>query len=301
MKNKLKVLLRGVLALAAGVPLLSPVCSAQQASQAADLNISPKRLVFSSDNRSATVYVFNRGSAGATYSIDLVDRIMLQDGQIMALGEVKKGADTDAIVARLKSARELITFSPRRVTLGPGESQIIRVRVLTPPNLPAGEYRSHFTVTTLPPENLGVTAEQIAQPAEGQLSMTVVSLLSLSIPLIVRQDTPAGKAELAALKLTPNPGRGSTQPPATLDLALTRSGSGSIYGSLEVLAQKGSGKGEPLGGIKGIAVYPELEQRPVSIGLSRLPTSGERLTVRFVEDDDSGRVTVLSSANLDVK
>lgn len=301
MKHTFKTLLRGALALAAGSLLLSPVCDAQQASQAADLNISPKRLVFSSDNRSAAVYVFNRGATGATYSIELVDRVMLNDGQIIAVGEIKKGSDSDAIAARVKSARDLITFSPRRVTLGPGESQIIRVRMLAPPGLAAGEYRSHLTVTTLPPENIGVTAEQLTKPTEGQLSMTVVSLLSLSIPVIVRQDTPAGKPELDALKLTPHPDHGPTQPLATLDLALKRSGIGSVYGSLEVVAQKGNAKGEALGAIKGIAVYPEIDHRPVSVGLTRLPANGERITVRFLEDDDSGRSTVLTSASLDAK
>lgn len=273
---------------------------AQTLNGAADLNLSPKRLVFSGSTRSAQVYVFNRGTATASYTIELVDRVMLPDGQIAKPSEAAPGEATDAAVKRLKSAREMVTFTPRRVTLKPGESQVVRVRVLTPAGLAAGEYRTHLTVSTLPPEDVGVTADQAAQAQEGQLAFRVVSLLALSIPIIVRQDVEAGGADLKDLSVNRHPDHAADQPAADVGLKLGRSGAGSVYGNLEVTAQKGGGKPEAIGAIRGIAVYPEVDQRVVNIPLQREPQRGEKLTVRFSEEDDAGKGKTLANAELNV-
>ncbi len=281
--------------------LLLPAWAHAQAGGGADLNISPKRLVFSGASRSAVVYVFNRGTESASYSIEFVDRVMLPDGQIVAVAEATTNADAPASIAALKSAKEMLNFTPRRVTLGPGESQIIRVRLLAPAGLAAGEYRSHMTVSTLPSEDVGVTAEQLANVNDGQLAVKVVSLLSLSIPVIVRQEVGAGKPALAQLAVAPNPGHASDQPAAFLTLSLLRSGAGSVYGNIEVLAQKAGGKAEAVGGIKGVAVYPEIDHRAVQVPLGREVHAGEHLMVRFVEDDEGGKANVLADASLDVR
>jgi len=126
-----------------------------------DINISPKRVVFGPNGRGATVYVFNRGTAPATYSIAVVDRAMMPDGRIEAIDDVNKNAAEASVAARVKSAKSLVIFTPRRVTLQPNESQTIRLRALRPSNLALGEYRTHLTVTALPPEDVGLTAEPL--------------------------------------------------------------------------------------------------------------------------------------------
>src|SRR5712692_8715784 len=87
-----------------------------QSQGSADLNISPKRLVLDASTRTATVYVFNRGTAPATYSIELADRYMLPDGQILAVSQVAADGDR-AVAGKVASALPLLTFTPRRVTL----------------------------------------------------------------------------------------------------------------------------------------------------------------------------------------
>jgi hypothetical protein len=79
-----------VLLCAAGLILLNPPARAQAPATpaapatsnavGANLNISPKRVTFDRADRTATVYVFNQGTAPATFDIALVDRIMLPDG-----------------------------------------------------------------------------------------------------------------------------------------------------------------------------------------------------------------------------
>ena len=275
------------------------VAHAQQP-DGADLNISPKRLVLGGANRSGVVYVFNRGTAGASYAIELVDRVMLEDGQIVPLAEVTTGTDAANTASRLQSARAMITFSPRRVTLGPGESQTIRVRVLPPQGLGKGEYRTHLTVATLPPEDAGLTAEQAAATSENELSTRVVALLALSIPLIVRQDVLPGTITINRPALRPRNEGDAKDSPGAVDVQLARAGEGSSYGNLEVLAQKGNGKPEPIGAIKGIAVYPEIAVRATSIPLVRMPAAGEQITVRYT-DDDATPGKVLATANVDAR
>lgn len=290
---------RTVAALVATFGIVSGPVMAQGA---ADLNISPKRVVFSGTNRSTLVYVFNRGTAPASYAVDLSDRVMLPDGQILSISEVPAEQSTAKETAgRVKSAKAMLTYTPRRVTLGPGESQVIRVRLLPPPGLASGEYRSHLTVATLPPEDVGVTAEQAAQLGEGELAVKVVSLLALSIPVIVRQDVTAGKPTIEALKLGRVVNAASDQPPAYLSLDLARSGVGSVYGSFEILVDKGRGKPEQIGALKGIAVYPEIDRRSIRLNLTRTPVAGEKLVVRFVDETDAGPGAVLATTTLDVR
>lgn len=291
--------LRTCLPIALLALLAGGVAHAQQP-EGADLNISPKRLVLGGANRSGVIYVFNRGTAGASYAIDLVDRVMLEDGQIIPLDEITAGTEAAISAARVQSAKAMITFSPRRVTLGPGDSQTIRVRVLPPQGLSSGEYRTHLTVATLPPEDAGLTAEQAAATNENELSTRVVALLALSIPLIVRQDAAPGTVTLTHPTLRPHAAGDAKDSAGAVELQLARTGVGSSYGNLEVLAQKGNGKPEAIGAIKGIAVYPEIGLRSASIPLVRLPQAGEQITIRYT-DDDATPGKVLATANLDAR
>src|SRR4029077_9354159 len=82
------------------------------AAGAGDINVSPKRIVFDAAGHSATVYLFNRGDGPATYSIAVIDRVMIPDGQILAVDDAKKDPSDAAYAAKLTSARDFIQFTP---------------------------------------------------------------------------------------------------------------------------------------------------------------------------------------------
>jgi P pilus assembly chaperone PapD len=245
-----------------------------------DINISPKRVVFGPNGRGATVYVFNRGTAPATYSIAVVDRAMMPDGRIEAIDDVNKNAAEASVAARVKSAKSLVIFTPRRVTLQPNESQTIRLRALRPSNLALGEYRTHLTVTALPPEDVGLTADAAAKPAAGQLVVRVVPVFSISIPLIVRQGAAEVRAALEAPRYALERAPNGQQKVAIVALELARLGANSVYGNIEV--RRGI---EVLGAVQGLAVYPEIARRAVQIPLNKIPPSGTQLSVVLVDDD----------------
>lgn len=245
----------------------------------ADLNISPKRVVFEPGERSATVYVFNQGDEPATYTVELVDRAMQADGQIVAAADHPEAA--------IQSARDLVQYTPRRVTLQPRESQAIRVRARPGSG---GEHRTHLTITALPPETAGFTAEQAVQPGGEEVAVQVVALFSVSIPVIVRDAAPDAGATIENLTMT----TGDLGPMLSLDLA--RTGESSVYGDLEVRA--GTDANAPLVTlVRGIAVYPEIDRRAVLVSLPAETTPGQTFTVVY-RDDDARPGEVLATATL---
>ncbi|GAA0646382.1 fimbrial biogenesis chaperone [Brevundimonas lenta] len=260
---------------------LSTMAGAAHAQVGADLNISPKRVVFGPGERSATVYIFNQGDQPATYTVELVDRVMLPDGQILPA--------TDRPDVAVSSALELVQYTPRRITLQPRESQAIRVRA-RPGADAAGEYRSHLTVTALPPETTGFTAEQAASAGTDELALQVVALFSVSIPVIVRDAAPDARAALSALSVE------RVEGVDLIGLDIERLGPSSVYGDIEV--RVGEDPSAPLlTAVRGVAVYPEVDRRRVLAALPAPLQPGTVLNITY-RDDDARPGEVLATARL---
>jgi P pilus assembly chaperone PapD len=256
----------------------------------ANLNISPKRVTFDRNRRSATVYIYNQGTAAATFDINMVDRVMLPDGQIVATDDSGNKPGAAASIARLQSAKTMLQISPRRATLAPGQGQTIRLRVASVPDgTIAPEYRTHLTVTTIPPADVGLTAEQAAQGAPGELRFQINSVFGLSIPAIVRMADPDVRAaienphiEYADVSLD---GKSPAKRTPVMTFDLVRQGPSSLFGNIEIHAL--GKKGDPIGVARGVGVYPEIDRRTVHIPLSSVPSAGEKLEITFTDDDTS--------------
>ncbi|MDE2489057.1 MAG: hypothetical protein KGO51_16825 [Alphaproteobacteria bacterium] len=290
--------MRPLILAAAALLLASPAPAGAQPAAApaptvtnvgANLNITPKRVTFDRNRRAGTVYIYNQGTAPATFDVALVDRVMLPDGQIVAASDAEQKPDEKPIADRLKSAAHILLVSPRRVTLAPGEGQTIRLRIASVPPDATGEYRSHLTVTTIPPPSAGLTAEQAAAGAQNQISFQITSVFGISIPAIVRFSAPDVRAaiqnaHIEYANLAVNGSAPKRTPVMVFELA--RQGASSLFGNIEIrsLSQKG---GPPLGFARGLGVYPEIDKRIVRIPLTREPGAGEKLEITFTDDDTS--------------
>lgn len=257
----------------------------------ANLNISPKRVAFDRNHRSGSIYIFNQGSAAATFDISLIDRVMLPDGQIISAAEAQAKPETKVVADRLKSAQTILQVSPRRATLAPGEGQTVRLRVTGAGDDPAvNELRSHLTISTLPPRDSGTTAEAAAAAtsASNELRFQINALFGLSIPVIVRPNQLDMRATIENPQISYQAPGGNPDAPGpripVLSFELVRLGSTSLFGNVEVRGV-GQTKGEPLGVARGLGVYTEIDRRTVHIALSRAPAPGEHLQVTFTDDD----------------
>lgn len=228
---------------AAALTYVSHVPAAQAAG---DLLVAPTRVVLDG-RRGAEVILNNIGAEEATYRISLELRRMNDIGR---LEDIVPEQATD----KEKSALEIIRFAPRRVTLPPNQPQSIRVGMQGIEALPDGEYRAHMLFRAIP-KAADVTAD--SEPAEG-LKINLVPIYGVTIPVIIR------KGELKATAAIADATIGKDAEGPTLHFSLNRQGDRSVFGEIHVTRP---GVSEPLLVVKGIAVYPELTTRTVSLPL----------------------------------
>jgi P pilus assembly chaperone PapD len=221
-----------------------PVASAQAAG---DLLVAPTRVVLDG-RRGAEVILNNIGAEEATYRISLELRRMNPLGKLDDV-ELETASDVE------KSALEIIRFAPRRVTLPPNQPQSIRIGMQATEMLPDGEYRAHMLFRAIP-KTPDATAEDA--PANG-LKINLIPVYGVTIPVIIR------KGELKATAAIANAAMARDNEGQTLQFDLNRSGERSVFGEVHVTRP---GQTDPLIVAKGIAVYPELQTRQVSLPLN---------------------------------
>ena len=142
------------------------------------------------------------------------------------------------------------------VTLKPGETQVVRLQVTRPPDLPDGEYRLYLIFRQDEPP----APEPLPQDKEAKgISVRLVSLFGMAIPLIIRQGSTSAQVRIAGPVLGPD-GK-------SLRFQLERAGNQSVYGDLTATWAAGGGKPRALGRINGLAVYSPNPRRNVVMPL----------------------------------
>ena len=253
-----------------------------------DINLYPRRIIIDRRQRIATVGLYNRVPAPGEYEIEIRDLVMTLDGGLVPVDD-PRAADT---LGRLQPASEMLRWSPRRVRLLGNEAQTVRIMARPDADLPDGEYRSHFTVISVPETDEGLSIEAAAGAEAGGEGIGVVirPRFAISIPVIMR----IGETTLDVGLQAPEIIVGETGP--AVRLTLTRSGTRSAYGDVVVTAP---GISEPLVMARGVGIYPEVDSRVVELpirpdfNLALLP-SGTVLTATFIDDDVNPGSTLAS-------
>ncbi len=254
---------RGAIALTSLMAFQSPVFAA------GDLLVAPTRVILDS-RRGAEVILSNIGSEESTYRVSLVLRRMNEIGK---LEDIEK---TDATDAEDK-ALSLVRYAPRRVTLLPNQPQSIRLKPILPADLEDGEYRAHMLFRAIPKTE---SAAEVAAGNEG-LQIRLIPIYGISIPIIVRKGVLEATAAIANPRVVTDEGGSSFQ------LNMSRTGDRSVYGEIRVTKP---GVKEPVMIAKGIAIYPEVQERLVRIPIDpkMIPAFKGEVVVSYYEAENAG-------------
>jgi len=244
----------------------------------AELMLYPTRLVIAENQRSALVEIINTGVGSETYRISIVNRRMSETGEIVEALERQPGE---------QFANNMLVYTPRQVTLQPGQSQTIRVSVRRPADLTDGEYRSHLQLDRVADATGATDLERAVQPEAGQVTIQLQALIGASIPVIVRHGQTSATVSISDLALIP--ANGDEKP--LLAFTFNRQGNRSVYGNIVAMYSPAVGKALEIGRVSGVAVYVPNATRTVRIPLTMpkdLVLTGGTITLTFSEPPDAG-------------
>ncbi|MDQ7074792.1 MAG: hypothetical protein Q9O24_06470 [Gammaproteobacteria bacterium] len=230
------------------------------------LSAFPKRVEFSSHQKNSVLNLTNNGNKTTKYRIQLVDFIHDKKGNLQAIPTTK-------LPPNYHSAKKIVRYSPRQITIRPGESQAIRLLVRRSRNLAEGEYRSFIYFQALPDkQKTANNIQTLTQSDTDSVHITPIVLQSLALPIVVQQGKLSANAQIKTLTLI----REDPKNPS-IKLHLSRSGNRSLYGEVEI--KQGD---KTVGLAKGLTLYNPYKERTFNVPLDADKLqSGEILTVTY--------------------
>lgn len=142
------------------VPPFLPSALADTKAVGKSILVAPVKLEFEGRTRTGTFKVLNRDSEIVNYRISFAPLIAKDKGE---------------------NAKDWVRFSPRRVSLKPGQHQTVRVVVRKPPDLPPGEYTARILIQAIPPvRKTDESTDKI------QVNLDIV--YGVSIPIIIKHN-----------------------------------------------------------------------------------------------------------------
>ena len=252
-----------------------------------DLLITPKRVVFEGNKQREALNLVNIGKDTSTYSISFIEYNMNEDGSFVT---VEKPDSSQMF------ADPYLRIFPRKVTLVPGEPQVVMLQIRRNQDMKSGEYRSHLYFRA--EKNLRPLGIKDKSNDTTQLSVQIIPVYGLSIPVIIRSGSVNVSSSLSDLKLESQ--EGAIQ---YLKFTISRSGNISVYGDIIIEFVPSKGKSYQVGAVNGVGVYTNINERKVSVKLNNVsgnPFTNGKLKVQYVSNGASKRVTY-AEAEVDIK
>jgi fimbrial chaperone protein len=212
------------------------------------LFIYPTLVVFEDNQRSATVTITNRGDQTGTFEMSWTDMTMNPDG-----GLVKYDGQAPW------SVQKYVRYSPRRVTLAPAESQVVRIAVRRGLDIPEGEYYSHFRVLTLNSEDPSEGEDEATEEAQAA-AITIDARSAVAIPIVWRNSKAEPRASIESVQIDQDTNK--------INVDVRRHGPLSVRGYLHVFGKTADGSRNPLAEPVPLVIYPSLDARTMSIELN---------------------------------
>lgn len=218
--------------------------------------VSPTRIVFEGNERSKQITLINNGAEEGRFRISFVRRNMTAEGGLKTIEENEPGLYSD----------EMVRFSPRMVTLAPGQTQTVRLMLRKKKGTADGEYRSHMMFQSLP--DPGTTDVNESSNKEDSFSIKLIPVVGITIPVIVRQGKLNADVSLSEFEIKQS---NTVKAQSVLSLTMNREGNKSVYGDFRVYFTPKGGTTMTIGQVNGVAVYTSINSRSLTISLQTPP------------------------------
>jgi len=221
------------------------------------LLVTPTRITFDARDRVAEVTLVNTSNEIRQYKLEWIEKKQNENNQYSNL--------TEAEIAEFAVASPYIRFSPRRVTLKPGESQKVKLLARRRADMKLPEYRSHLRFTALPPALTNATEDE--QTSGIQLKLNL--LLSYTIPVVLRAQPTNVDVGIESIKFD---SVNATNKKGDATVVVTRKGNSSAYGNLILLHRIAKTDAfEPVGYTNGVNIFHEQSRNTLVIPWTEKP------------------------------
>lgn len=273
-------------------PLVSVVCLGVLLPEMAfaALQVFPTRLTLTDKDRTKHLTLRHMGDKPEVYKIETTFFKMTPTG---ALEKDPKPGPNERV------ASKYIHFSPREVTLEPNREQIFRVMAIIPKNIPDGDYRAHLTFTPIDiSQDQSIEAlikGDKSKMEPKKISASVKTVVSLSIPVIVRHGEVKNEVKLSNLQFNdvaggPAAASGPKVPFVKVDLDSL--GNGFPWGIMYIrYTPRGASEAVLVGEHRGVSAYNP--HQTLSLELNSIPKGtqilkGGILEVTYQEPEEEG-------------
>lgn len=206
----------------------------------ASLLVAPTRITFEERTRSQKLTLINDGDDVRTYRLSWSHKTALPTNGYSVIDDKKE-------IESFNKASNMIRYSPKQVTLQPGEKQKVALSLRRPKSLSVGEYRSHLNFTQLPQAKMDKVSIGTG--------IAIQPLMSYSVPIIVRQGEYNTGVKLTDLEIK------KSNKPNALDIKvnLIKTGSFSSFGKITAYWQAtGTKKAQRVAVLNDYAIHFEL-------------------------------------------
>lgn len=159
------IALTATVAMLMALPAAMPVATAEaQGVTGSGLAVAPTRLAIDPGERGAELRLQNRSETDATYRISVT--------------QVEPGPGGHR-------ADEMIRFSPRQVTVPGNSTQMVRVAVRRPADLPAGEYAARIRFEAIPTGN---PTQAFESQESDSIGIQLEAIYAVTLSVVIHQD-----------------------------------------------------------------------------------------------------------------
>jgi len=252
------------------------VCSllSQELYAAANLSVFPQKLVLEKDDKSGTIYLINRGDRSGLYELFWTHNVMTPEGTLMPHDNTD-GVSTQAL-------EKVARYAPKRVTLRPGERQVIKISIRARSSTPENEYFSHLSIRTLDEDLEQTEAQDDPDRPEDSVKFSITTQTVVGLPIVWRNTTDEAKGSVEILPT-------STEEPNSISVRITRDTLPSLRGQLTIQHE-----GEDLIDPDFFVIYANLKSRditfPLKEGLELSKFKGKKVTIQIAKEDDVDEV-----------